>query len=359
MGITSKVDIFNDSSTKKPSKRRTVQQEHHSELVDDFINLMDTWHSTPEVWDDKLDAAIHKMEYEVRTSHRPSLEWGPKGTKYFSPSSANSDARELYHKLSKAPRDKNEDPPHRGRWKRLGTLFGDMIQTDLLYINKHYEKIHGKKPEFTPETIEIKGKRFPAWEKFAQKILWVEHRGHKIPILGQPDGILRHTDTRKLVGLEIKSKQTTAAQTSKYSMRDAKEDHIKQCINYSIMYGVDDFIILYGNLSKKGWFMSDEDYDKTPDIRAFHYTVTEKDRQDLLDYYADVLDAIKAGNPPKMNLDKWTFNNFKEATAKSLTDKELEDLHEQVGRIKRSNMPKWKINNFVRALGEIEEVRSK
>jgi hypothetical protein len=359
MSIIKKVDVFADNGkqARTTSKSRVVQQENHSELVDDFINLMDTWHGTPEVWDDQLDAAIHKMEYEVRTTHRPKLAWGPKGTKYFSPSSANSDARELYLKLAKAPRDRVDEPPFRGRWKRLGTLFGDMIQVDLLYIMKHFEKTHGRKPEFTVETVEIKGKKFPAWEKFAQKIKWVEHRGHKIPILGQPDGILKHTESGRLVGLEIKSKQTTNAQTSKYSMRNAQEDHIKQVINYSILYGVDDHIIFYGNLSKKGWFQTPEDYEKTPDIRAFHYHVTEEDRQELLDYYADILDAIEIGVPPKMDLEKWTFNNYKTATATSLSEAELEELREYAERVKRSSLPKWKIANFTRAISEIEEVR--
>lgn len=364
MNITKKVDIFKDDKPTKSTKpKQKIEQLYHSELVDDFINLMDTWHSSPEIWDDQLDAELNLMEYQVRTTHKPKLAWGKRGTKYFSPSSANSDARELYLKLSKAPRDQVEEPPFRGRWKRLGTTFGDVIQSDLMYIHKHYEKVHGKQPEFLPKFVELtdkndeNAKKFPAWEKYAQKILWVKHRGHSIPILGQPDGLLKHTPTGKTVGLEIKSKQTTSAQTSHYSMRTPNEDHIKQVINYSIMYGVDDFIIFYGNLSKKGWFQTPEDYEKTPDIRAFHIEVTEEQRTELLDYYADVLDAVATKTPPKMDVEKWTFNNFKTETAKSLTENEVEEIRDLVDRVKRSRMPQFKINNFTRALNEIEEVR--
>lgn len=360
MSITKKVDVFEQKKTQKP----VTDQLYHSELVDDFINLMDTWHATPEVWDDKLDADIHKMEYQVRTTHKPRLSWGKKGTKYFSPSSANSDARELYLKIAGAPRDRVTEPSFRGRWKRLGTVFGDVIQSDLLYIAKHYKRVHGKDPEYLPQFVKLSDrngentKSFPAWEKFAQRVVWVDHRGHSIPIVGQPDGILEHTPTGKSVGLEVKSKQTTSAQTSMYSMRAPAEDHIKQCVNYSIMYGVDDFIIFYGNLSKKGWFQTPEDYAKTPDVRAFHVHVTEEDRTELLDYYADILEAVEAKKPPKMNIEKWTFNNFKLETAKTVTDEELEEIRSYVERVKRSRLPKYKINSLVRALDDLEEVRS-
>lgn len=327
------------------------------DLATEFVNMLDRWHSHKEIVDEELEARILRMKLEIITTNKKRLEWGPKGTRYFSPSSANSDARELYMKLIGAPRDEQDIPPYQGRWRKIGTAFGDMIQTDLLYIEKHWEPEFGEKPPFVPEYVNVNGRLYPAWEKFAQKIMWVEHRGHKIPILGQPDGILRHTKTGTRVGIEIKTKQTTAAQTSYYSLKEPKADHFEQCVNYSIMYGVDDYIIVYGNMSKKNWLMTDEEYRKNPDLRAFHVQITEKDRKRLLDFYADVLDAVKAGEPPKLDLEKWAFNNFKTACALSLTDEEFEEIRGQVSAVMKSRLPDWKKEQYYEAFRFIKEVR--
>lgn len=365
MRLTRKIDDSFGETPKKAARTtrsRPVPKVEESPLVTDFISMMDKWHGHKEIWDDELEAYILRSELEIRTTNRKRLAWGPKGTKYFSPSSANSDARELFMKLNKQPRDEQPVQPHQGRWRRIGTKWGDVIQTDLLFIEKHFKKEFGEHPAYKPEYVDVNGILYPAWEKFAQKIVWIEHRGHNIPILGQPDGIMRHLPTGKRVGLEIKSKQTTAAQTSAYSMREAKEDHFKQCVNYSIMYGtkeapLDDFIITYGNLSKKAWNMTEEDYEKNPDMRAFHVTVTEQDRIDLLDYYADILDAIDAGMPPKLDLDKWNFNNYKTACVKYMTDGEFEELRSQALTYQKSRLPEWKKRSYVEAFEDIARMR--
>jgi hypothetical protein len=364
MRLTQKVSDTAFSSEKKPRTTRSIPKQEESVLVTDFLTMMDRWHGHKEIIDNELEILILQKELEIRTTNKKQLEWGPKGTKYFAPSSANSDARELFLKLLGHQRDEQPTPPHQGRWRRIGTKWGEVIQTDLLYIEKHYKKEFGENPPFKPEYVEINGKFYPAWEKFAQKIVWVEHRGHKIPILGQPDGILRHLPTGKRVGLEIKSKQTTPAQTSYFSMKGPKEDHVKQCINYSIMYGtpeapLDDFLITYGNLAKKSWDMTPEEYEKNPDFRAFHVRVTEADRIALLDFYADVLDAIDSGIPPKLDLEKWAFNNFKTACALSLSDEEYEDIKREVQAVLKSSLPDWKKRGYIEALEFIKEVRSK
>jgi len=362
MKLTQKVGGSFDEKPKRTTSTRAPIKQEPNVFVDDFLSMMDRWHGHREIWDDALDVLIMQNEIEIRTTNRKRLEWGPKGTKYFSPSSANSDARELFMKIIGEKKDDQKRPPHQGRWQRIGTAFGDVIQRDLMFIEKHYKKEFGEHPPYKPEYVQVGDKLYPAWEKFAQKIVWVEHRGHRIPILGQPDGILRHLPTKKRVGLEIKSKQTTAAQTSQYSMREPKEDHVKQCVNYSIMYGekeapLDDFVITYGNLSKKAWVMSKEDYEKSPDLRAFHVKVTEKDRIELLDFYADVMDAIDLGRPPKIDLEKWAFNNFKTACVLSMSDEEYEEALEQAKAVTRSSLPDWKKRNYFEAIEFMKEVR--
>lgn len=352
------IDVLAVEPAKKPERaKRTKEIPEDPELVKELLGMFNRWHSHKEIWDDAIDIRIANDNVAIKTTHRKKLAWGPKGTKYLSPSSANSDKRELYLKLTGAQRDVQKDRAYRGRWRRIGTAFGDMLQRDLLFIEKHYEKEFGEKPPFVPHYIEIGDRLFPAWEDFAQTIVWVEHRGHRIPILGKPDGIIRRRETGELIGLEIKSKQTTYAQTSYHSMQEAKIDHVKQCVNYSIMYGVRDFVILYGNLSKKSWGMSEEDEKKYPDLRGFHIQVTDDMIHEMLDYYADVMDAVKTGVPPEMDIDKWMFNNFKTAMAHSLTDEEYTELKERLVRIMRSNMPDHKKRDYQAMFDFITEVR--
>jgi hypothetical protein len=322
-------------------------------MAEAFADMLDTWHSAPETWDSKLDAEIHRQYAEV-LSGKPVFP--PRNIPYFSPSSANSCKRELYVKLTGGKRDKTVRPPYQGRWTRLGTAIGDTLQRDLLFIGKHYEKTIGERPRFVPKTTGDPD-YYPMWEDFAKKAHTVEHNGFTFALYGTPDGILIDTRTGEYVGLEVKSKQTTHAQTSLYSMKEPKEDHARQIIAYSIMYGVDDYLITYLNGSKKGWHISEEDYVKNPDLRVFHVYVTESDRQALLDGFTGVLQAVKDGNPPPLDIEKFVFNNYKTACALSLSDDEFTEIKEMVSRVRKSNIQNWKKKNYDEALRFIEEVR--
>ncbi|QCY65026.1 hypothetical protein [Bacillus thuringiensis] len=329
-----------------------VEKRGNSDLANDILDMFDKWHTHKEVWDDDLDAKIHQMEYEIRKTNRKRLPWGKKGTKYFSPSSANSDSRELYMKLIGSKRDQEEGQAHQGRWRRMGEAFGEMLQRDLLFIEKHWEKEFGEKPPFIPYYVEVNGKMYPAWEKFAQELKHIEHNGRTISILGQCDGILVDTRTGELVLLEIKSKQTTAAQTGFYSMKEAKQDHEKQAVLYSELYskyGISKAVLLYGNLSKKTWSMPKEEYEKNPDLRAFEIELSDEGRQEILDKFENVLIAVEKKTPPAFDITKFTFNNFKAATVASLTDEEYGDIATQVQRISKSRMPQWKKNGVLEA----------
>ena len=159
------------------------------------------------------------------------------------------------------------------------------------------------------------------------------------------------------VGLEIKSKQTTPAQTSLYSMNQPSSAHARQIVAYSHMYDCDYYVILYVNYAKKGWNMTDEDYEKTPDIRAFCTKVSDEAKREVFDKAVKVTRAVREGIPPKLDLDDWTFNNFKEACAKDLSDEEVEELRQQVERAKRSSLPNYIKANYERAFDDIIRLR--
>ncbi|MEV2661814.1 hypothetical protein ABNC42_14855 [Paenibacillus larvae] len=199
------------------------------------------------------------------------------------------------------------------------------------------------------------------FEEFAKKSHAITHQNKKFAIYGTCDGILLYTseDGETIrVGLEIKSKQTTYSQTSLYSMREPKEDHVKQTVCYSIMYGVDYYIILYVNASKKGWNMSEEDYAKSPDIRAFGINITDDMRNEVIDTFASVLKSVEKRTPPALDIEKWTFNNYKRACALSLSYEEVDDIKRKSDRMLRSSLPDWKKSVYRECVEYITTIRS-
>lgn len=201
---------------------------------------------------------------------------------------------------------------------------------------------------------------YPYFEDFVKTVKEIEHGGEKFALFGTCDGVLEYkTDDGCVlrVGLEIKSKQTTYAQTGDYSMRKPQEDHVKQVTCYSIMYDLDYYLIVYVNTSKKSWVMSQQDIQKYPDIRVFGVEVTEEMKDGILSYFADIVKAVNEGKPPKLDLERWTFNNFKTTCANSLTSEEFNDIKKQVQQVLRSRLPDWRKQRYLDAFDFIKNVR--
>lgn len=321
-----------------------------TQIEGDMIAMLDEWHSKGnEVYDDALDSQIHQWYVS------PPKVWPQKP--YFSPSSLGSCPRELYLKARGAKRDNFQQPPHQRRQADMGTLTGDYIQRELLFIEKHYAKLTGNAPKFR-FLRDDKGR--PRFEEFAKANVKVTHNGETFHLSGSPDGIMEYTtDGGEMirVGLEVKSKASTSARTSNYSMRGPDANHITQTKCYARMYGCDYYVILYVNLSKKGWFMSEEDYAKTPDIRAFCLHVTEADKLELLDKPAMITKAVRDGVAPPLDIDEWTFNNFKTACALDLSSEEFDELTAVNQRMQQSSLKVGKKRDYAKAIEFITETR--
>jgi hypothetical protein len=318
----------------------------------EFKAMLDGWHSVPEVRDRELDIQIHQ-QYADRLTYLQK-NWARSGVPYFSPSATSACPREQYYKLlleGKHTSD-GQKSAHQGRWQRIGTAVGDVIQRDLLFIEKHYKDVFDEEPPFKPEYT---AEGYPAWEDFI-------YNYHKVPgkayqLLGTGDGILQHKDGTR-IGLEIKSKQTTSARTSEYTMRAPEAGHILQCVAYSIMYGLDKYLIVYVNLSKKSWEMSAEDLEKTPDVRVFEVNITEEMRQEVLARFDYIMKCYKDKTPPPMDILKWTFNSYKHIIAAELSEKELSELRNQVRAIRRSDeYPSYLKDAVIDAYNEIKDIR--
>ena len=253
-------------------------------IADEFIRQFDDFCTKGGVgFDTELDKDIHSWYLNAPTV------W-PKRP-YFSPSSSKSCPRELYMKATGAKRDNFPRQPHQTRWTELGTAIGDMMQRMVLGM----ERKDGYTFKFERNDV---GQ--PMFEDFAKTNAKVEHNGQTFYLFGTTDGIMEYVtgDGEILrVGLEIKSKQTTPARTSLHSMREPEEGHVKQCVSYSHMYGVDYFIIVYVNGAKKSWVLTEEEYKATPDIRAFGIEITQDDRNELFDKFAEITSATKLRAP--------------------------------------------------------------
>ncbi|WP_096436543.1 hypothetical protein [Alteribacter populi] len=316
------------------------------EIADKLIEQLDEWYSLPEAWDNDLDRQIAKWYADA-----PNV-W-PKRP-YFSPSAATACPRSLYFKAKRAKKDAFPKPPYQGRWQAIGTAIGTTTQRDILAMERNMPGC--------PFRFERTERGEPMFEDFAKKNTEITHNGRTFYAYGTCDGILEYIDPETgevtRVGLEIKSKQTTAAQTGFYKMSEPNEKHVKQCAVYSDMYNVDYYVILYVNASKKSWEYPEGEYEKSPDIRAFGLTFSQADKAAIYDRFADILSAVEAGTPPPLSIEDWTFNGFKTACAESLTDEELSQIERTVSQVKRSRLPDYVKANYIRALAEIEALRN-
>lgn len=313
--------------------------------------MLDEWHSLPETWDNALDAQIAKWY------SNPPQVWPKRDHPYFSPSAATKCPRELYMKAMRAKKDKRTIQPHQSRWQKIGTVIGDMIQREILAIERNFEKLTGNKPRFT---FEKNPDGTPRFEEFAKTNKLVEHNGEKFYLYGAPDGIMNYvTDDGEQVrvGLEIKSKQQSPSKTSTKSLVRAQESHEAQTALYAYMYDCDYYIVLYVNGSKRSWDMSADEYADFPDIRAFCRRITDADRAPLFDKFAMITRAIRTKQPPTIDLDGWKFNEYKTAIAESLTDEEFDELKALVRRCLKSGLPDWKKQAYYDAFEFIKGVR--
>ncbi|ETT41580.1 hypothetical protein C162_25945 [Paenibacillus sp. FSL R7-269] len=240
----------------------------------------------------------------------------------------------------------------------MGTQVGDMIQRDILFAEKYYAKATGEQPRFV---FERNTQGEPRFEQFAPGLTQITHNGAVFSLFGFCDGIMLYrTDDGEVlrVGLEVKSKQTTSAKTSEYSTRNGPDEkHVKQTVCYSQMYSVDYYVILYVNCAKKAWEMTAEDFVKTPDIKAYGLYITAEMRAEVFDGFADIVHAVSEKTPPPLDIENFTFNNFKRACALSLTEEEIAVIERKVSAINRSSLPDWKKRGPIEALTEIQRIR--
>lgn len=221
----------------------------------------------------------------------------PKHLPRFSPSSSDKCERELYFKANKMDRDDQTTYPFQNRWTRNSTAVHGAMQKQLLEA-----EIVLDTPEFKVMRLE---NGLPAWEKSIEGWKVIEHNGVSFVLFGMCDGILEYKDGTK-VGFEYKTKSNSVAQIKQ--LKEPSPSHRMQCVAYSILFGVDEWLITYESVAKDKWGTHEN---ARPDFKVFYHKVADWEKKQLLDKWSRVAENVETGEIPEPNYGKCMFCPFK------------------------------------------------
>lgn len=220
----------------------------------------------------------------------------PKDLPRFSPSSSDKCERELFFKAMKAEKEQVGFPFQR-RWTRNSTAVHGAMQRQLLEA-----EIVLDSPEFKVVRLD---NGLPAWEKNVEDWKVIEHNGVSFVLFGMCDGIMEYKDGSK-VGFEYKTKSNSVAQIKQ--LKEPSPSHRMQCVAYSLLFGVDEWLITYESVAKDKWTTGE---DARPDFKVFYHKVEEWEKKALLDKWARVAEDISTEMVSIPNTSKCLFCPFK------------------------------------------------
>lgn len=301
--------LFNRGGAKDLRQSVKNKMGRGQELASAIVKHFDKVNSINPLWDDKEieTLLLQQKEYEVsKIGEKPDY---PKQFARFSPSSSDSCDRELFFKNLRVGRDESPMTPQQKRWTENSTGVHEARQRNLLYAEKFLDK-----PDFKVERIVDKKNplrnKLPAWEKQLEDWKVIEHKGVTIVVTGMMDGILEYKDGSR-IGFEFKTKSNSVAQIK--GLKDSAPYHKKQCVAYSILFGIDEFVLTYESVAKDKWGTGENARD---DMKAFYIKVTERQRQQMLDKWAGVGENVETGELPDGDNKKCMFCPFKTECAK-------------------------------------------
>jgi hypothetical protein len=236
---------------------------------------------------------IKQAQFEL---DRGRLDY-PKEFYRFSPSSSDKCEREMFYKNAKAPMDEKTMVPFQRRWTRNSTAVHEATQRQLLE-----SEVKLKDPAFTVLRLD---NGLPAWEKNLENWVMVTHQGVQFVLTGMMDGILEYRDGSH-IGFEFKTKSNTVADIKR--LKEPAPSHRQQCVAYSILFGINEFVIVYESVAKDKWSTGTEGRE---DMKSFYVKVTQTDRNRLLDKWARVVMNLQDGEVSTPDYSKCLFCPFK------------------------------------------------
>lgn len=295
MGLTSK-------SKAKEIKKKNDQlkmNDYQQKIAQEFQNSIDEFHRMNVNDDHELDIKLLKDEIAQLTESNLRGTWN-ESLMTFSPSGASKCERELWFKEIKAPQDEIVFEPYQKRWVRNGTYIHKAVQRDLVYMEKYL-------PDCPFEVLKTKEGRF-AWERNTRTVTQLEHNGVEFQIYGMMDAVLWHKETKKKIGFDLKTKSTTIASVGDYKLKVPQDNNVAQMVAYSLLFGIDDFLIPYESLAKDNWTKGKE---ARNDMKTFLIHVTPEMKAQLLDKFARVAEQYYTGYNPAPEYSKCLFCSYK------------------------------------------------
>ncbi|MCU4863179.1 PD-(D/E)XK nuclease family protein [Bacillus cereus] len=240
------------------------------------------------------EIVLKEQEHAIKIMKTPKTY--PKHLPRFSPSSSDKCERELFFKAKRMERDEQTTHPFQNRWTRNSTAVHGAMQKQLLEAEIVLET-----PEFKVLRLE---NGLPAWEKNIEGWKVIEHNGITFVLFGMCDGILEYKDGTK-VGFEYKTKSNSVAQIKQ--LKEPSPSHRMQCVAYSILFGVDEWLITYESVAKDKWGTHEN---ARPDFKVFYYKVSDWEKNLLLDKWSRVAENVETGEIPEPNYSKCMFCPF-------------------------------------------------
>lgn len=305
--ITKRGGEIKDEVIKNKRFENGNETERAKELTRAFIRQLDTLHAKPEVYDREIEKEI--LEEQLRHVVSPRQMNFTRGLPTFSPSSASKCELELYYKVTKAEKDEQPFYPFQRRWNRNGSAIHGATQRDLLYSEKYVENAKFK-------LARMKADGSPAWEHNLKNVKPFAELGFQL--FGMMDGVLQYTPDELKLGFEFKTKSTTISAIGDYKLKRPSDSHVEQCVAYALLFGVDEFLIVYESLAKDSWNKGEE---AKPDLKAFYLKVSQAEKDALLEKFTRIAKHVKNRIPPTPDLEKCIFCPYK-----ALCDKERTSL---------------------------------
>lgn len=278
-------------------RQKNKNKQRSSELTDAFLMHFDELHSK-DYFPIKSVEKIMLLQQQYMVENMGKRPTYPTNMPRFSPSSADKCDRELFYKAVKAEQDEQTMYPFQRRWTRNSTAVHEAVQRNLLEAEVLLDK-----PKFLVERMEDTG--LPAWEQNIAQWKVFEHHGAQFVLYGMMDGVLLYEDGSR-IGFEFKTKSNSVAQIK--SIKEPQESHVAQCVAYSLLFGIDEYLVTYESVAKDKWSTKEE---ARPDIKAFYVKVTDKMRTDLLDKFARITFNLEDGEVSAPNYSKCLFCPFK------------------------------------------------
>jgi CRISPR/Cas system-associated exonuclease Cas4 (RecB family) len=301
MKLTNKGKAINIRDGKeKETKKPYVAPPKERTIADELVEQFDQFHSLNMRNDYDLDESLLRDEIGQLRDNNLDGVWD-NSLITFSPSSADKCERDLYFKMVEGyQEDGTVFHPYQKRWVRNGSAVHRAIQSDLAYMREYM-------PD-APYRIHLTPKNKYAWERNTRKVKVFNHNGQTFQIYGMMDGLLEYTPTGELIGFDAKTKSTTIAAVGDFKLKSPQEANVQQMVGYSLLFGINRFIIFYESLAKDGWLKGSE---ARNDTKAFLVEITDKMRNDLLDKLSEMTKNIKAKEMPDGDFNKCIFCTFK------------------------------------------------